>query len=385
MDGDKTIGAEFFRKYTLSLDPTTTNGTIGWSYGGNTGTLTATGEQFPEGAVVAITAIPTNSTTHGFSQWFGDHSGTTTPSTITMNGDKTIGAEFFRKYTLSLDPTTTNGTIEWSYDGNTGTLTAAGEQFPEGANVTITATPDLVNYSFLCWFGDHDGYVLPDDITMNADKTIGAIFVQMHLVIVGSPNNGTFEYVTTMTDPVTGDEFVYENYEFTLDNDTYPIYVPHGASLIVTLISEPKGKVEWDDGSITRKSGTEYMRTINADLKVTVFITSDADEASPWPWVLIALLGIVFLLLFLDDYDDEIYGKVRRNGKPVAGATVAYTINGSPRKSVETDGDGDYSISVDIGDDIIITDVSCNGAEVTDDVPLKMHIDKERTNVNFDM
>jgi hypothetical protein len=568
MDGDKTIGAEFFRKYTLSLDPTTTNGTIEWSYDGNSGTLTATGEQFREGAVVTITAIPADSTTHGFSQWFGDQSGTTTPSTITMDGDKTIGAEFFRKYTLYLDPTTTNGTIGWSYDGNTGTLTAAGEQFPEGANVTIAAIPtNAVTHGFSYWFGDHGGNTISDTVTMDTEKmigamfydrtnsnnyfdldldslfvaahgriewsvggnvpvkltgtvtfpagtavhlevfetspmvfshwtgkieagesnpyvyersvsitvgaafyfdggdenidhivirlgdhfngtitwsanginywdlpasgekmfpiythlwlsaegtgpyefihwtddvpcaesnaygfdgsasiTVGAVFLAKHEVIVNSDGGGSFEYVITMTDPVTGDEFVYESDVFTFGagGGTHSIYVPHGASLEVTLTSDPKGKVEWDDGSLTRKFGTEYMRTINADMEITVFQILN-NGPSAWPWMLIALIGVLFLLMLLGDDDDEVYGKVRRNGKGIAGAKVAYTINGGSRKIAVTDNDGDYSISVDIGDDVVITDVSCEGAEVTDGLPMGMHITKERTNMDFDL
>jgi hypothetical protein len=81
MDGDKTITATFtLNSYTLTV------ATVG------NGTVTPTTSSYPYGTVVPITA--TAGMGSSFVGWSGDLTGTTNPTAITMDSDKTIAATF---------------------------------------------------------------------------------------------------------------------------------------------------------------------------------------------------------------------------------------------------------------------------------------------------
>ncbi|MCB0064705.1 MAG: hypothetical protein KDE19_21425, partial [Caldilineaceae bacterium] len=71
-----------------------------------------------------------------FSGWSGDLSGQSTPIVLTMNGDKTIVANFAEAlYTLTVSPVT-------GQEQGGGTVTAApAGPYHYGARVTLTATP----------------------------------------------------------------------------------------------------------------------------------------------------------------------------------------------------------------------------------------------------
>ena len=200
------------------------------------GTITATpAGPYHYGDVVTLTA--TADTGYAFTGWTGDLSGTTSPTTITLNGDKTVGATFTQnQYTLTVvsdhgvvtkapDQTTytygtevllTMGTVDpgwtftaWSGGGCTGTapctvtvnantsVTAIFTQdeysltitpptggtitadpagpYHYGDVVTLTATADT-GYTFTGWTGDLSGTTNPTTITLNGDKTVGATF-----------------------------------------------------------------------------------------------------------------------------------------------------------------------------------------------------------------
>ena len=82
IDGDKSITANFIRQYTLTI--TAVNG-------GTTDPAPGT-YTHDTGTQVTIRAIPSSG--YSFSGWSGDLSGTTNPTSIKMNGPKTVTANF---------------------------------------------------------------------------------------------------------------------------------------------------------------------------------------------------------------------------------------------------------------------------------------------------
>jgi len=82
MDSDKSIQANFIRQYTL---------TISSSNGGTTNPVPGN-YTYDSGAYVSVQAIPNSG--YNFTGWSGDVTGTTNPISITMNGDKSITANF---------------------------------------------------------------------------------------------------------------------------------------------------------------------------------------------------------------------------------------------------------------------------------------------------
>ena len=86
MNGNNTITANFVRQYTL---------TIAAGAGGTTNPVPGT-YTYDEGTVVNISA--TASAGYRFGSWSGDASGSTNPVSVTMNGNKTVTANFIRQY-----------------------------------------------------------------------------------------------------------------------------------------------------------------------------------------------------------------------------------------------------------------------------------------------
>jgi uncharacterized repeat protein (TIGR02543 family) len=119
MDGDKSITANFSKMtYTLTISLTGT---------GTTDPITGA-HAYDAGAVVNLTANPANG--WKFTSWSGDVTATTSATTITMNSDKTIVANFSKisyqgTFTgtwsgLAINGETVSGTFSVTIDANGG-------------------------------------------------------------------------------------------------------------------------------------------------------------------------------------------------------------------------------------------------------------------------
>jgi uncharacterized repeat protein (TIGR02543 family) len=160
VDSDKSITANFLRLYTLTI-AAGSGGTTDPSAGNYT---------FDTGTEVTIDAI--HDTGFEFNGWTGNvPSGheNDNPLTITMNGDKTIAANFIRlQYTLTIS-SGSGGTTEPS----PGTYT-----YDYGTNVTVSAIADS-GYQFDGWSGDATGTSSAITITIDTDKSITARFKEI--------------------------------------------------------------------------------------------------------------------------------------------------------------------------------------------------------------
>ncbi len=127
------------------------------------------------GDVVQLTAEPAS--LYGFKQWGGDLAGSANPASITIDGNKTVTAEFIQGYTLVTDPV------------GGGAVTRYPDQavYMPGQQVTLTAFPAL-NWVFSGWSGDGGcsgtGTCV---VTMNDNKSVTATFTQTGYALVFSP------------------------------------------------------------------------------------------------------------------------------------------------------------------------------------------------------
>jgi hypothetical protein len=193
MDDDYSITANFVAVYELTISST------------EGGDVTTPGEgTFTYDGVTMVDLVATPDPGYQFVNWTGDvdtiADGYVASTTITMNGDYSITAEFAWQYDLSISST----------EG--GNVTEPGEGvFPrgEGSVVNLVAEPEE-GYLFVNWTGDvdtiADGYVASTTITMNGDYSITANFEQIPpeqftLNIsstaggsVTNPGDGTFAY-----------------------------------------------------------------------------------------------------------------------------------------------------------------------------------------------
>jgi hypothetical protein len=154
MDGAKSLTASFVPIHDVTVDVT----------GSGVVTLDPPGGSYPLGSVVTVTATPDAGAT--FNGFGGDLIGTTTPQPLTVDGDKTVSADFTALFTLDL-------TVE----GN-GTVAAdpAIGPYPAGTLVTISATPAGSNSVLDSWSGDATGVANPLEVVMDGDKAIHGKF-----------------------------------------------------------------------------------------------------------------------------------------------------------------------------------------------------------------
>ncbi len=143
---------------------------------GGTGSVNANpspncnGTQYSAGTVVTLTANPNLG--YAFSSWSGDASGSANPTTITMNANQSVTANFVVQcYTLTKTASPNGG---GSVSANPAP-NCNGTQYNAGTTVTLTATANS-GYFFFLWSGDLSGTTNPANVTMNSNKTITAIF-----------------------------------------------------------------------------------------------------------------------------------------------------------------------------------------------------------------
>jgi hypothetical protein len=236
MNGDYSITANFVAVYDL-----TTSSTEG-------GSVTTPGEgtfYYDEGTVVDLVATPDEG--YRFDEWTGDvgtiadvNAATTT---ITMNGDYSITANFVAIYDL-----TTSSTAG-------GSVTTPGEGtfvYDEGTVVDLVATPDA-GYRFDEWTGDvgtiADVNAASTNITMNGDYSITANFVAIYDLTTSSTAGGS------VTTPGEG--------TFTYDEGT-----------VVDLVATPDAGYRFDEwtgdvGTIADVNAAATNITMNGDYSVT--------------------------------------------------------------------------------------------------------------------
>ncbi len=158
MNTHHTITAVFVPDVTLTLN-----------FDPNVGTITANpaGPSYPPGTVVTLTA--TGAPSYYFSAWTGALSGSTNPTTITMNADKTVGATFLKNQVTLTVTTEGSGSVD---------VTPAGPVYTVGTSVTLVPKPSI-GQKFVTWEGDINAgqeTANPLTLVMNQNRTVNAVF-----------------------------------------------------------------------------------------------------------------------------------------------------------------------------------------------------------------
>lgn len=170
MNSDKNITANF-TPITYTLNVTATNGSV---------VKIPDQTTYNSGSTVQLT--PTPNTGFTFTSWSGDATGSASPLTVIMNGNKNITANFTANvsgYTLNV--TAVNGTVAKNPDQL---------NYASGSNVVLTPTANS-GYTFSSWSGDATGSSNPLTVNMNANKNITANFIPSSVQGPGAVNLGT--------------------------------------------------------------------------------------------------------------------------------------------------------------------------------------------------
>jgi uncharacterized repeat protein (TIGR02543 family) len=252
MDGNKVVTATFLANpVTLTINQPT----------GGSITATPTGP-YHFGDVVTVEA--TANTGYHFSGWSGDLSGTDNPTTITLNGDKTISAGFERNaVTLTINQST----------GGTITATPAGPYY-YGDVVTVEAQTNS-GYDFTGWTGDLSGTTNPTTITLNGNKTVGATFQQYVTLTINQPTGGTItpspvgpyhlnDIVTLTATANPGYNFFYWTGD--ASGTTNPVMITmNGNKTVSAFVQSGTLRESFDTltGWTAKGSGTMTLETVN--------------------------------------------------------------------------------------------------------------------------
>jgi hypothetical protein len=157
LDNNKTVTAHFLKTYKL---------TIAVSPAGGGTTTPAQGVQtYEDGSIVNITA--TANPGYIFSNWTGGVADSNSASTtVTINGDKTVTANFVRGYTLTMAMNPAGSGTAVPSIGN--------HNYTIGLLVNISVTP-VAGYRFVNWTGGvADSNSASTTVTMNANKSVTA-------------------------------------------------------------------------------------------------------------------------------------------------------------------------------------------------------------------
>ncbi len=127
-----------------------------------------------EGTVLTLEAMA--ETGWFFSEWIGDLSGSASPFDLLMNNDKNIVAVFSEippvQYTLTID-IIGNGDVLVGGNAYTSPML-----INEGTNLSLEALSGA-GWEFLEWTGDLTGDANPEEIIIDGDKLITAVFSQI--------------------------------------------------------------------------------------------------------------------------------------------------------------------------------------------------------------
>ncbi len=293
--------------YTLTT-ATTGTGTI---------TLSPSGGTYAAGTVVTVTATPGSGYT--FSSWSGDLSGSTNPTTITMDGNKSITANFTQSTTNYTLTTATSGT-------GSVTLSPSGGTYAAGTVVTVTATAGS-GYTFSSWSGDLSGSTNPTTITMNSNKSITANFTQtgtsytLTITVSGSgtvsasPSGGTYPSGTVVTLTATaGSGYTFSGWGGSLSGTTNPVTLTMNSSKVVTasftlitgdICDSPTGKTvpfSYSGAGEYCWKVTQAMAYVNSwcTEKVTI---NDVDYTNIWSSTMPAAIDGAWYIYYKGSYD----------------------------------------------------------------------------------
>ena len=246
MDGLKNITANFaINTYSVSISGThggvTVNGVVqSLPYSGT----------FNYGDSVALAAVP--DTGYHFVGWSGDASGTDPSASVTVDGVKSITANFaISTYALSIAGA--HGSVV--VDGTTQALPYSGT-FNYGDSVSLDVAPDP-HYHFTGWSGDLTGVAAPTTLLIDGPKNVIAGYAvdQQTLNLTGThgrvavngvtqvlPWSGSFDYsasVTLAAAPDGGYQFAGWSGDLSGSNSPTTITMDGDESAAATFTAHP--------------------------------------------------------------------------------------------------------------------------------------------------
>jgi len=270
MDAARSLVAEFGEvQYYYSLALTID--------GENGGTVTVSPDQdeYLEGTVVTLTAVPANG--YEFAGWSGDVTATTTRITVTMDESKSLAARFVQtvnqyRLVVAVDPIGAADVV----------MSPNRDYYDAGTRVTLTVVPKT-GYSFERWVGSASSTRSTLTVTVNSDMQITAMM---------APAQTLLYQLSIVVEPVRGGRVVMPA---ELTNE----FEPGGTTTLTAVPEDGYEFVGWD-GDV---DGTDNPITVTVYDDTTVIARFQRIAGTPntrfcgatgmiiWPLTFLMLVG----------------------------------------------------------------------------------------------
>jgi hypothetical protein len=326
--------------------------------------------EYVDGSSVTVSATPDPGWV--FAGWSGGLSGSVNPATVTMTADTSVTATFVEDVPLVLTTSTVGG----------GSVSVSPDQpgYSSGETVTVSATPDP-GWVFAGWSGGLSGSVNPATVTMTADTSVTATFVEdVPLVLTTSTvGNGSVS--------VSPDQPGYSSGEtVTVSATPDPGWVFAGWSGGLSGSVNPATVTMTADTSITANFVEDVPLTISVNTTGSGSVAIDPDQST-------YSYGDVVTLAATPDsgwrFDSwvNVLGNV---SDPDGIASLSYRLNGGPARTLNIGPDnrrlakpGDFNVDLDAMDlvsganAVAITAVDGVGEQVTKTVTVHYESDSK--------
>ncbi|MCL1811131.1 MAG: InlB B-repeat-containing protein, partial [Methanomassiliicoccaceae archaeon] len=189
-----------------------------------------------------------------FYRWTGDVSSAENPVTFTMDTAKTVTANYTdadggKTLTITI---TGSGTVNITSGSDTFAYPGTPINVPTGTTLSLQAIPAALPANvFVWWTGDLHGHVNPQNLTMDANKAVGAEFSFDTYTVTATKSGGGSGKVQYKQDGVWND--------FTLGT---ALHVPTGMNLDVQAVPDTNNSFLFWTGDL---SGEVAAQTIVAD------------------------------------------------------------------------------------------------------------------------
>ena len=222
-----------------------------------------TSKYFHDGTTLNIAAV-TIKTGWEFDNWDGDLIGSDNPATIIMDGDKSITAVFkLLQYPLMI-------TISGEGTVTEEIILAKTTVYEHGSNIQLTATPE-VGWVFDHWEGDLTGSDNPAVITMDGQKSVTAVLIQIpyniNLTISGNgtvtknPDQATYFYNSTVHLTATPEMgWLFDHWEGDLTGSDNPAIITMDDQESVTAVFESQPYIT-ENVIVVVVDGARYSET----------------------------------------------------------------------------------------------------------------------------
>ena len=149
------------------------------------GSVSPSSQQYDSGDVASVTATP--SAEYVFQSWSGSASGSSPSTTVTMDSDKAVVANFVKKkYALTVKTEGEGSVTEKVIKAGVAT------DYNSGTVVELTAVPEG-EWLFVEWTGDLTGSENPKEITIDQAKTVTAVFNPKEMINIIVNGEGEIE------------------------------------------------------------------------------------------------------------------------------------------------------------------------------------------------